>query len=256
MSFLSRTYEQQFNDIVSNIQDEAANDLILNTLGEPRIPRLPLTLLFLLFKEQRCETEQMCDYCTSTALVQIGLNIHNDVTNGDDGRLRLRQLQVLAGDLFSGKFYRLLAHRGEVRIIQLLTDAISAINEARMTIYDLRMRNLLTVKQYMRETEIICTALLKAWLRYKPPKNSVKWNQFVSHLLMAETLQHDLEDLAAPAWPPNVLTQLNHHIRQLVSRSLLLIKDWHCSDTKRELEHLINVHFSDVIPLRKTAEEC
>lgn len=257
MTFMSTTYEQEFNTVVANIHDQAADTLIQKVIGQPRIPHLAVAMQFLFFKEHRYSLKQIRDYCTSTALVHMGLDIHNEVSPDNETPHRQRQLQVLAGDLYSGKFYQILAHRGDVRVIHFLADAVSYVNQARTNLYDLIVRNQLSVKQYVQEIEKICTALLKSWLRNEPIKDCVKWDKMVSNLLTAEKLISDYLSGTLPAnWHQNANTQLQQKAWQLIGQSRLLVQDWTSQETKRELEHLIDVTFPAATHFGKIAEEC
>lgn len=257
MTFLSALYQQEFNQIVRCIENEATNAYLQQTIGKPRIPQLALALHFLLLKEQRYTRQQILDYCTSTTLIQMGLDIHNDVSNEDEKLLnreqnRERQLQVLAGDLYSGQFYRLLAQRGEVGVIHFLTEAICLINEAKTNLYDLRVRDQLTFKQYIQEVEKIGSALLRAWLLRDRMKSSGKWDTVVSNLLTAEKLLYSSDDETPGSW----VAQLKHKAQQLIAHTRLIVQDWSPKETRRELEHVMDAFFPDVSGLGKTAEEC
>lgn len=257
MTFLSARYQKEFNQIVRSIENEAKNAFLQQIIGKPCIPRLALALHFLLLKDQRYTQEQIQAYCTSTTLIQMGLDIHDNVSNEDEKQLnreqnRERQLQVLAGDLYSGQFYRLLAQRGEMGVIHFLTEAICLINEAKTNLYDLRIRDQLTLKRYIQEVEKIGSALLKAWLHRGRVKSSGQWDAIVTHLLTAEKLLHSSDDNIPESW----VAQLKHKAHQLIARARLVMQDWSSIEMKRELEHVVNAFFPDVSELGKTAEEC
>lgn len=68
-------------------------------------------------------------------LMQIALDTHDEVTD-DGGDLRARQLVVLAGDLYSGLYYELLARSGETALIRSFAEAVRDINEQKVRLYE------------------------------------------------------------------------------------------------------------------------
>ncbi len=70
-------------------------------------------------------------------LMQIALDTHDQVTDRG-GDLRTRQLVVLAGDLYSGLYYDLLARSGDVALIRLFAEAVREINEQKVRLYEKR----------------------------------------------------------------------------------------------------------------------
>src|SRR5699024_11828541 len=70
-------------------------------------------------------------------LVQCALDTHELVPVNNDSMLSKteKQLAVLAGDYYSGLYYALLAEHGQIRMIQILANAIKQINEYKMNIY-------------------------------------------------------------------------------------------------------------------------
>src|SRR5699024_304570 len=70
-------------------------------------------------------------------LVQCALDTHELVLVNNDSMLSEteKQLAVLAGDYYSGLYYALLAEHGQIRMIQILANAIKQINEYKMNIY-------------------------------------------------------------------------------------------------------------------------
>lgn len=262
MTFLSRTYQQEVELIIKKIYKETADEQVAKVIGQPRIPLLSLALHFLFLKEKRYSSVQISNYCTSTTLVQMGLNIHSEVSVDDltarPEETRLRQMQVLAGDLYSGKFYQLLALGGDVRVIRFLSEAICRINEAKTNLYMLLDKNQLPFKQYVREVEKICSALLTAWVTHEEahPSEGGEWRRLIANLLTAERLVDDLDYAEGLTRERGLIGQSKKKIQQLLAQSRQLLQNWRCHDTKRELEHVMDVHFSGVSGLGKTAEEC
>src|SRR5699024_3905189 len=70
-------------------------------------------------------------------LVQCALDKNELVPVNNDSMLSEteKQLAVLAGHYYSGLYYALLAEHGQIRMIQILANAIKQINEYKMNIY-------------------------------------------------------------------------------------------------------------------------
>ncbi|KAF0994743.1 Heptaprenyl diphosphate synthase component 1 [Geobacillus sp. TFV-3] len=77
-------------------------------------------------------------------LMQIALDTHDQVTDRG-GDLRTRQLVVLAGDLYSGLYYDLLARSGDVALIRLFAEAVREINEQKVRLYEQKVERIETL---------------------------------------------------------------------------------------------------------------
>src|SRR5690606_20721265 len=78
-------------------------------------------------------------FALATSLLQLGLDTHDWVDetegNGDEANLS-KQLRVLAGDYFSGRFYYLLAGAGYIDVIQRISKAVCEVNKIKMNLYE------------------------------------------------------------------------------------------------------------------------
>ncbi|MBE3554467.1 MAG: heptaprenyl diphosphate synthase component 1, partial [Thermicanus sp.] len=77
--------------------------------------------------------------CTATMLVQLGLDIHEEVTNEEEiapHKIRNRQLQILAGDYFSSRYFLLLSSYGMIGKIRELAISIKGINQQKVLLYE------------------------------------------------------------------------------------------------------------------------
>jgi heptaprenyl diphosphate synthase len=66
------------------------------------------------------------DYVFTMMLIQIALDTHDEVDEHE--AMHLRQLTVLAGDLYSGLYYQFLANNHGMALIRLFAEAIKEIN--------------------------------------------------------------------------------------------------------------------------------
>lgn len=95
-------------------------------------------------------------YALATSLVQLAMDTHDriDTISGErrEVEMRSRQLNVLAGDYFSSRFYQLLAHAGKIEMIGKLSGAVSEVNARKMTLYERMKKLLVSAEEYLRET--------------------------------------------------------------------------------------------------------
>lgn len=84
-------------------------------------------------------------YTLATSLVQLGMDTHDlidtDTRRRTEKEMRTRQLNVLAGDYFSSRFYQLLASAGQIDMIARISSAVCEVNRLKVNLY-MRMRAL------------------------------------------------------------------------------------------------------------------
>lgn len=78
-----------------------------------------------------CSNEDTRLISTVLMLVHHGLTIHEQVDESRSYEEKIRQLQVLAGDYYSSKYFYLLATVGKIELIGLFAEAIALINETK-----------------------------------------------------------------------------------------------------------------------------
>src|SRR5690606_10073776 len=106
-------------------------------------------------------------YSLVTSLVQIGLDTHDLVRVKDREigiqQMREQQLQVLAGDYLSGRYYELLSQAEEIEAIGQLSDAICDVNMLKMNLYMRKLQRDLSGEQYLQQLLAIRTRLFLAF---------------------------------------------------------------------------------------------
>ena len=65
------------------------------------------------------------------------LDTHDDVSNTleDENSMKTRQFTILAGDYYSGLYYKVLAEVCNTEMIKKLSEGVKTINEHKVTIY-------------------------------------------------------------------------------------------------------------------------
>ena len=116
-------------ELKESIKSKAYHPYLQTILDEPKIDEDKLLLLAGLFNELEKSSEESHTDMLSTMMVQVALDTHELVTisskeveSGDE--LKNRQLNVLAGDYFSGLYYQLLAASGNVILIKILSPCL------------------------------------------------------------------------------------------------------------------------------------
>ena len=93
-------------------------------------------------------------------LIQIALDTHDFVKNDDEEieSMEVQQLTVLAGDFYSGLYYKELSYLPNIHLIRCLAEAIKIINENKIRVYQ---REITTFEDFMHSMKIIETSLYK-----------------------------------------------------------------------------------------------
>ncbi|MGE1101910.1 heptaprenyl diphosphate synthase component 1 [Peribacillus simplex] len=122
------------------IETKAQHPYLLKYIQKPSLDEDKLILLLGLFNDLDVTSDKRNQYISSTMLVQIALDTHEIVSNSGEGIespevLKNRQLQVLAGDYYSGLYYQGLASVGNVDMIRILSSAIKKINDNKIILY-------------------------------------------------------------------------------------------------------------------------
>ncbi|MGE7601428.1 heptaprenyl diphosphate synthase component 1 [Peribacillus sp. NPDC097675] len=141
------------------IETKAHHPYLLKYIQKPFVDENKLTLLWGLFNELDVLNEERDQYIKSTMLVQIALDTHEIVSNTFEGAeempevLKNRQLQVLAGDYYSGLYYQGLASIGNIEMIRVLSSAIKNINDNKIILYQKSVRDIPTLLKTLKAIE-------------------------------------------------------------------------------------------------------
>ena len=131
-SLITQRLEQTREEILSHIK----HSTLLVYTGTPIIDedRLFFTLLPSFNEEDWTDTHQTSAIAVS--MIFAALAAH-DLVKEKNATSKEQQLQVLAGDYYSGKYYQLLSSAGQIELIQSLSDAVAIITENKTRFYDL-----------------------------------------------------------------------------------------------------------------------
>ncbi|MDG5470650.1 heptaprenyl diphosphate synthase component 1 [Jeotgalibacillus sp. ET6] len=116
------------------INKQLHHSYLHNAIGAPEIDEKRLSLLLLPFQLTGSYSELDKSYVSTAMLIQTALDTHEKVSINESDSLKQRQLTVLAGDFYSGLYYRILAQIPDIPLIRRIAHAIQEINEHKIDI--------------------------------------------------------------------------------------------------------------------------
>ena len=157
--------------IKKRIQEELNHPFLREQLQPPKEEEDKLCLHLCMPKDQRLSKEQIETYATTVALIQIALDTHDRVENGNSCNEKM-QLTVLAGDYFSSLYYHTLARIENIDFIKQLAGAIQLVNEHKMIVYN---REVKTFDAFMDSMKSIVATVYQKTAEYFQDRH---WQQF------------------------------------------------------------------------------
>ncbi|MCH5586459.1 heptaprenyl diphosphate synthase component 1 [Shimazuella sp. AN120528] len=131
MTSIHKTQEE----IILHLNQLTGHSYLLEKCGRPKIPKLFIKILQLMLTSIQEKPQRIISYCVSTALLRMGIVVHEQVSLEDEKDVDVfqkKQLSILAGDYYSSLFYKTLAHHNEIEGMQVLSRTASQICEANM----------------------------------------------------------------------------------------------------------------------------
>lgn len=122
--------------------------------------RLFFTLLPLLNGEEWDSSVETASIAIS--LIFSALAAH-DLVKEDNATAKEQQLQVLAGDYYSGRYYQLLAKEHKIDLIQQLSNGVACITEHKSRFYDLKDY---TFEELIQSIQLIESKPIEQFLEY------------------------------------------------------------------------------------------
>jgi heptaprenyl diphosphate synthase len=135
-----------------NILMQLQQNTLQKYTGKPVIDedRLFFTILPLLNEEIWDKSVEISAIAVS--LIFSALAAH-DLVKEENATAKTQQLQVLAGDYYSGRYYQLLAKENKIELIQQLSNSVAIITEHKSRFYDLEDYTLEELIQSIQQIE-------------------------------------------------------------------------------------------------------
>lgn len=153
---------QQVEQYKENIFMQIQHHTLLKYAGYPVVDedRLFFTLLPLLNGEEWNESIKVSTIAVS--IIFTALAAH-ELVKEDNATSKEQQLQVLAGDYYSGRYYQLLAKDNKIDLIKQLSNGVAAITENKSIFYD---KQVYTFEQLIQSIQIIESKSIEQFFEY------------------------------------------------------------------------------------------
>lgn len=276
MSKEQTPYVDEVRAIIDQIYQSITHSFVEQYVDVPAIAENRLALLYLFLLERGMTKERARTFSMSTGLVQLGLDMHERVKNAYDNSLtaeRSRQLTVLAGDYYSSRYYQMLAEAGEMEAIQVLSDAIQRVNEAKMTLYMAERDGRLSSDEYLTLRTEIDTGLYVAIVdKYADSEETRRfWTALFEETAAVENMLGEWEQLKWQQQVPfgfsrfllqkpgatiaQVAAALEAKAMELMSICEQLVRSLHPPETRHVLTWITSRYSHRVNRLKRVIEE-
>ena len=172
---------QKYADIRVQVEKKVFDSYLLKYIETPLIDEDKLLILISLMDRLELSFNEMQNFALSTMLIQIALDTHEHISHSSDDE-KSRQLTVLAGDYFSGLYYKLLAESEDVAMIRALSYGVKEVNEHKISVYQNESNE---IEKLMRDIMIIESSLIVKVAEYFKVD---PWNEFISNFLFFKCL--------------------------------------------------------------------
>jgi heptaprenyl diphosphate synthase len=179
---------QKLSEVKGRIEQKVLHPYLMKFIKTPYIDEDKLLLLIAIMDQLELSDKQKKNYALATMLVQIALDTHEQITNEKINgipELTSRQLTVLAGDYYSGLYYKLLADSEDIFMINVLAGGIKEVNEHKISVFQQEFEG---IEKLMASIKVIESSLITKIIDYFQVN---VWYEIVSNLLLVKRLLHE-----------------------------------------------------------------
>ncbi|WP_042457931.1 heptaprenyl diphosphate synthase component 1 [Neobacillus dielmonensis] len=177
---------QKYTNIKEKVEKYVWDTYLLKYIESPTIDQDKLLVLVSIADLHNLEERESENLCLSAMLIQIALDTHEHISKLQEDGVE-RQLTVLAGDYFSGLYYKLLADSKDISMIKTLSKGVKEVNESKITFY---YQSPSSIDQVMESLKLIESSLMTRFAGYF--KLDI-WNYFLEDLLFFKRLLNEKE---------------------------------------------------------------
>ena len=230
-----QTSSVEINRLKALIKDKMQHTYIEQHVQIPNLNEDKLYVLTLILNNTALPEYKKERYIGTAMLVQTALDTHDLVPNSDNctsagNDEKSKQLAVLAGDYYSGLYYFLLSEIEDVRMIQVLANAITEINEHKMQLYYKNIDSFATFIHIFKKLETLLITRVAEFVGETDISSIAAEWLIVKKLINARnTTDHPAIDMAFGHWseqiPGNSDKEVLHAIEVFIHKETSLMED-------------------------------
>ncbi|HJV16697.1 MAG TPA: heptaprenyl diphosphate synthase component 1, partial [Bacillales bacterium] len=159
---------KQLAEMKELVEQKVYHSYLLNFIQTPYIDEDKLFILISILNKIEMSSMKAQNYCLTTMLIQIALDTHENVPNetisdAEEESQKNKQLTVLAGDYFSGLYYKLLAETDDIQMINALSKGIKEVNEHKISVFQQEFDG---IEKLMSSIKVIESSLIIKFIEY------------------------------------------------------------------------------------------
>ncbi|KIL48936.1 hypothetical protein KP77_21470 [Jeotgalibacillus alimentarius] len=154
--------ERWMSQTVQHILDQIHHPYLHASIGQPEIDMERLSLLLLPFYLKNKYTNLDQSYVSTAILIQQALDTHEKVSITGESH-RIKQLTVLAGDYYSGLYYKILSGIPDIELIRKIAFSIEEINEHKI---EITSAHALTEDEFLNSLTKIESSIITSLFRH------------------------------------------------------------------------------------------
>ncbi|MEO4053175.1 heptaprenyl diphosphate synthase component 1 [Solibacillus sp. CAU 1738] len=155
---MNATYiPQAIQNLKESIYMRVRHRTLLHYTGDPVVDENQLFFLLLPFLNGESWDAELQESAVTVGIVHASLFEHDKIQE-KNATSKDQQLTVLSGDYYSGRYYEILAHTGNILLIQKLSQGIIERCEQEITVYEDTYR---PFEQWIDGMRIIETSLIQ-----------------------------------------------------------------------------------------------
>lgn len=184
---MDATYIQQsIEQLKTNIFMHVRHRTLLQYTGSPVLDENQLFYLLLPFLNGEKWDEQIQESAITVGIVHASLSEHDKISE-TNATSKEQQLTVLSGDYYSGRYYEILAHSGNIPLIRQLSEGIVSRCEHQIKLYESTQY---TIQEWYQVISAIQTELIK---RFYQVYQFEQYSSFMHTSLLLLQLQRELK---------------------------------------------------------------
>lgn len=179
---ITLSIEETYNHIKKQIEKKVMHPYLLRYITSPTIDQHKLLILTSMLQKIGLTKNQLENYCLTTMLIQIALDTHDTIKAFETKEQKNLQLTVLAGDYYSGLYYKILADNNEIDLVRILSGGIKEINEQKIELYHKKFHHFEDLMNCVKKIE---SALISQMINFFQCQS---WNPFIQNFLLLKRL--------------------------------------------------------------------